>query len=451
MRGLRLRWWDPQAGEGAIVPWFYSLLLLAPLFLNPAFWYGEGPEFQFHGPALQYFIQVLGGAILLAALFYLGPALAAQSSKRSVFELAEISLGSIGALGLRVASTVFLVLWLGEQVNVMVRWSILFWNGSRASATTEGVAAVVLVLLIFWTALQNITIAAKLAFFTNKLAVALLFVALIRVKAGWPAAFHAFDKQTILVEAPDLWIGLAKLSFWAAPLLFLASNFARGCQSRKQIKLISLFGIVLPVAAVLLVLAFIDRAAHSAGATAHGIANIGSALFTGDSTRYFQDFMAVLVVTMLGTARYGVRALAECVAILRSRRFVYWSILGVAAFIITILAATTFVDASVVVRPLARCLVAVAAILSADFLTGRWRVPSVRKIDWVGVAALLTGWGLPYSYPVRALFLDSDAAWWDPWLLRIYIVSFAIVLLGGTAPRIVRHIARQAPAAPHSI
>ena len=41
---LRLRWTDPQADDPAIVAWPYPALLLATLFLNAAFWYGEGPS-----------------------------------------------------------------------------------------------------------------------------------------------------------------------------------------------------------------------------------------------------------------------------------------------------------------------------------------------------------------------------------------------------------------------
>jgi hypothetical protein len=447
---LRIRWWD-STDDGTIVPWVYPALVLAPLFLNPAFWYGEGPEFPFHGPALQYFIAVFGEAALLAALFYLGPALAAQSSKRSVFGLAETSLGSIGALGLRVGSAIFLVLWLGEQINVMARWLVPLWTRPVASEAAEGVDAVILVLLVFWTGVQNLRIAARLAFFTNKLAIALLIAALIRVRAGWPAALHSFDQQTYLAQAPDLWAELAKLSFWAAPLLFLASNFGRGCQSRKQITLIGLFGIAGPVAVVLCVLGFTERAAHSAGVTTQGIANIGSALFGGNSMRYFPEFTALLAIAMLGTARYGIGALVECLTVLRGHRFVYWSILGLAAFIITVLAATTFLDVSVAVNPLVKFLVAAAAVLSADFLTSRWRVPSSRKIDWVGATALLAGWGLPYSYVVRAFFPYKGSAWWDPWLLRTYTVSFLICLLCRVLPQGFRHAFRPAPTAPRPI
>jgi hypothetical protein len=419
-----------QADDAAVVPWGYPALLLATLFLNAAFWYGEGPEFPLHGPAVWYFVQVFGAPILLGALFYLGPALAAQASKLSLFELAATSLGSIGALVLRVCCSAFLVLWLGEQFNLIVRWSVPLWAGSRTSATAEGVAAGIFVLFLFWSGLQDQYVAARLAFFTNKLGASLLIAALIRVREGLPAAIHALDKQRRLVETPDLWRGLAQLAFWAAPLLFLASNFGRPCQSRKQVYWIGLFGIVIPVAGTLLVLGFIERAAHNSGASTQGIANIVSALFHGDSSRYFLKLVAVLAITMFGAARYGIGALANCLTVFLRYSFVYWALLGLAAFAIAVIAATLSTDLSAIVNPLARSLVAAAAVITADFLTGRWRAASTQKMDWIGMTAFLIGWGLPY---VPFLIIDVDPPGWDPWLLRTYTMSFSICLLGRMA------------------
>ena len=97
---MRLRWSDPREDDPAIVAWPYPALLLATLFFNAAFYYLLGPEFPFRGHAVWYFAQVFGDAILLGALFYLGPALAAQAARRSLFDLAGASLGSIGAMTL---------------------------------------------------------------------------------------------------------------------------------------------------------------------------------------------------------------------------------------------------------------------------------------------------------------------------------------------------------------
>ena len=306
-------------------------MLLATLFFNAAFYYLLGPEFPFRGHAVWYFAQVFGSATLLGALFFLGPALAAQAARCSLFDLAGASLGSIGAIALRIVCAAFLAVWLGEQLNLIVTWWVPLWTATQASpAVMEGVAAGALAILLFWTGMQNLRTLAKQAFFTSKLGLALLIAALIRVREGWPAAFHAFDTQHGMVEYPHLLRGLAQLSFWAAPLLFLAADFGQRCQSRKQVNLIGLFGMVLPVAGSLVVLAFIERAGHSAGASTQGIVNIGSALFHGDSGRYYWKFLAVLAITMFGAFRFGVRALAECVAIFRGHRFLYSDASGVA-------------------------------------------------------------------------------------------------------------------------
>jgi hypothetical protein len=283
--------------------------------------------------------------------------------------------------------------------------------------------------------MQNLRTLAEQAFFTSKLGLALLITALIRVREGWPAAFHAFDQQHGMLESPHLLQGLGQLSFWAAPLLFLAADFGQRCESRKQVHLIGLFGILLPVAGSLVVLAFIERAGHSAGASTQGIVNIGSALFHGDSARYFWKFVAVLAITMFGAFRFGVRALAECLAIFRghrrSHRFLYWTLLALAMCTIAILGSSLFLDdPSNIIKPLARCLVAAAAVLSADFLTGRRDETSARRINWLGLTALSIGLAFPH---LPLLFIGADSALWDPWLLWIYMVSFSICLLGGLA------------------
>jgi len=430
---FRFRWRDPRADD-ATVPWVYPSVLLATLFLNAAFWFGAGPEFTLHGPAVWYFVQVIGGAVLLTVLFYLGPALASQTAKRSLFELADGSLGSIGSFGLRACCTAFLTVWLGEQLDVIARLLLPLWSYRPESATFERIAICVLGLLLCWTGLQNLRTTARLAFFTNKLGVALLVVALVRVREGWPVAWHALAKRSWLVDTPDLWRGLAQLSFWAAPLVFLASDFGRRCPDRRQVNFIGLFGIALPAAGTLLILGFIEQAAHGAGASTQGIANIGSALFHGDSGRYFEKFMAILAISMFGATRYGVSALAGCQAIF-SHRFVCWTLLCLAVCTTGVIAPMISLGLSSVLNPLARCLVAAAAVLSADFLTGRSRAASSSRINWVGAAALLIGWGLPY---LPGLFLDTGYMWWNPWLLRTYIVAFSICLLGGVVGRLSR-------------
>jgi hypothetical protein len=420
-----------QADDAATAPWAYPALLLATLFLNFTFWYAEGPEFPFHGPAIWYVVQVLGAPILLGVLFYLGPALATQASKRSLFELAEASLGSIGALILRVCCAAFLVVWLGEQFNLIVRWLLPLRLGTRTSATVDGITAGVLVLLLFWNGLQS----AKVSLFTNILGVALLIAALIRVRTGWPEALHAITRQGWMVETPDVWRGLAQLAFWAGPLLFLASDFGRRCQSRKQVNWMGLCGIVLAAAGTLVLVGFIEGSTYNSDVVFHGRANILTALAEGHSPQYVRVLLAMASVTMFGAAGFQTGALTSCLAIFRSFRFVYWTLLGLAACIIGVLASILFLDVSSVLNPLARCLAAAAAVTTADFLTGRRLAASNSKIDSIGVTAFLIGWGLPY---VPDLIIEIDPPWWNPWLLRTYMVSFSVCLFCGIARKLLK-------------
>jgi hypothetical protein len=389
-----------QADGAAIVPWGYPALLLATLFLNFAFWYGVGRDFPFHGPGVWYLVQVLGGAVLLGALFFLGPALAGQSAKRSLFELAERSLGSTGAIGLRVCCAAFLVVWLAGLVWMIVRWLL-----GNVSAAVERLAAGSLALLLFWIGMQSLRAAVRLGFLTNVLGIVLLIAALMRGRAGWPEAIQAMTRQGWMVETPDLWRGLAQLSFWAAPLLFLASDFGQRCPGRRQVCLIGVFGIVLPAAGTLLTAGFIERAA-------------------GHGARYS---LAIVAVTMFGVVGFGARLLGNCLAVLRGHRFAYWTLLGLAVGAIAALASILFLDVSSVLYPLARGLVAAAAVISADFLTGRWRATVAKKIDWIGVTAFLIGWGLPYVLDLIIDDLDTPAQ--DPLLVQAYILSFSICLL----------------------
>jgi len=431
-----------RQADSAIVPWGYPALLLAAVFLNFTFWYEEGREFPFHGPTVWYLIQVFGGAILLGALFFWAPALGTQASKRSLFQLAEKSLGSIGTLVLRVCCAGFLVVWLAVLFWMIAQW-LLF--GRRAPATAQGITAGILAVLLFWFGRQSLRTVARLAFLTNVLGVALLVAAVIRVRVGWPEALHAMARQGWMVETADLWRGLAQIAFWAAPLLFLASDFGQRCEGRKQVHLIGVFGIVLPAAGVLLTTGFIERAMG---------ANIAAVLASGHAVRYA---VAVEAVTMFGMVGFGARALMDRLSVLRGRRSIYWTLLGLAVCTIGVLASILFLDVSSVLNPLARCLVAAAAVMTADFLTGRWRTASTRKIDWIGVTAFLIGWGLPYLTPeffvLTGFYLGigADSPLQDPWLLRTYVVSFSICLLCGIARKAFKRVPKPAQSTPHSI
>src|ERR1700678_4324456 len=85
-RVLKLRWFDAP-GSSSAVPWSSLAMILATLFLNFWFWLAIGWDFPFAGPPLLYFSLLVGVAVLLVALFYIGPAFSVPSG-RSLFDAA---------------------------------------------------------------------------------------------------------------------------------------------------------------------------------------------------------------------------------------------------------------------------------------------------------------------------------------------------------------------------
>src|SRR6516165_3031656 len=93
---IRLRWSDPAPEDPSVpVDWRCTSLILATLFLN--FWF-----FIHYNNVLCCFGSLpvdagvyMAGALIISSLFFAGPALAAQSAGRRIFELIEDSFGSI--------------------------------------------------------------------------------------------------------------------------------------------------------------------------------------------------------------------------------------------------------------------------------------------------------------------------------------------------------------------
>jgi hypothetical protein len=80
-------------------------------------------------------------------------------------------------------------------------------------------------------------------------------------------------------------------------------------------------------------------------------------------------------------------------------------------------------------------LAVASAVLTVDFATARWRIPRVRRIDWVGAAALLAGWTAALYLP-QAIIGAYDDSWWHPRLLPSYGVGFLVCLIGRTAQKL---------------
>lgn len=107
----------PGAEKQAPVDWRWAALITATLFLN--FYFCEAYGLILGGwPQAVDAAMLVAAALLITALFFLGPAMAAQSAKRKIFGLIEDSFGSIPAFVLRLCFVVFLACWIAAMIAV---------------------------------------------------------------------------------------------------------------------------------------------------------------------------------------------------------------------------------------------------------------------------------------------------------------------------------------------
>ncbi len=368
-------------------------------------------------PLPLYAIIVIGSALLIAGLFFMGPALAAHSMGRSLFGVIENSLGSIPAYGLRPCSVVFLGLWIAQMLAVPGFWALGFIIRREASSTVSAIILAVLLAFLFATGLLRLRTEAKLAFFTSKLAIAMLVAALLRVHEGWPAVPFGFPIFGDPQSFPDLWTGVSKLTLQVAPLVLLAANFGNRIRGRKQVAMTALMGIVLPLACALLVVGMIEVAVgHSHYYRPSLNPNVLMALFGGAADSAMQPRVMLVVMTMFGAIRFGARATVESISIPLFKGNRQWLLLGCTVFAIIwgalhqdLLNLWTAFERSATV------LVVTCAVLTADYAGGRRQVEQIRRIDFVGVAALLAGLTVAFS---------------GKWLLPSYGIAFITCLIG---------------------
>jgi len=421
---IRIRWSDRSPEDSSSsTGWWLPSIILATLFLNFQFWFVFERLIPFSGPSSAYF-GVLGGiALLFVALFYIGPALAMQSSKLSLYGLAESSFGSILAACFRLCWAFYLVLWLTFSVET-IALLVYQWPYRRdPTRLGSGLLAAAITLLLFGTALQNLRTSAKLALFTNKLSIAILIAAFIRARAGWPSAWQALIHSPGLIEATD-WRQVPLLFFYFAPLALLASEFGQRSRTRKEAALIGVVGLALSFAVSLFAAGFVGQAAHIGHGNIGNGSPVAAALFAGTSFRYSPPRMMVTGITLFGSARFGISALANSLPF--EDRTIRRVLLALLACCIVILAVATPESIHSGLEILTRCLVAAAAVFSADFIAGTSRQERPKKVDWIGAVAISGGLAIPFLWSY--LFVP-DEPWWFPWLLPSYAVSFVACLI----------------------
>jgi hypothetical protein len=437
-RVLSFRWSDPEPDDQSTpVDWRFVALIVATLFLNFPFWYVHGLDFpMFYSlPVYAFLVGVV--ALLITALFFLGPALAAQRAKRPLVDLMENSLGAIPASLLHIGCVLFLLLWIANLIAVPLGWLSFILRRGEVSATESGIIAVIALVFLFFTGLQSMRTNAKLALFTNKLGIAILVAALLRVHAGWLTALKGFPVSRVHSMDLELWHGLSVLAFYVAPLVFLAANFGCRHHDRKSVVLTGLIGVTLPLAGTLLLVGVINVATSRSPFYQPSLnPNVAMALWGHATRRALPGGMMVTAITIFGAMRLGVRALAESVSM--RALGIGMRLVLLACFIGAITWTSLhqdFANLSTTFEWLATGLTVGGAVLTADFVTGKRRAEQVLRIDWIGVVALLAGLTTPF-YLSRWMLNAAADPWWHPWLLPSYIVAFVFCLLGRTVQRI---------------
>jgi hypothetical protein len=289
----------------APINWRFAALTTATLFLNFSFCFVHGTDVWMFCPLPLYAGLLADGALLITAFFFLGPALATQTARRPLLTVIRNSLGAIPAFGMRLCGILFIVLWIANLVSVP-GWLLRFILHRNVSSTESGLIAAVVLVFLFITGLQSLRISAKLALFTNKLAIAVLVAALLRVHQGWPAVLEMVPISSERSVVSDLWHGLSLLSFYVAPLAFLAADFGYRIPGRKQVVKTALMGISLPLAGTLLFVGVISVATlHSRFYTPSLNPNIAMALWGHGAGSSLPGVMMLATITMFSAVRFG--------------------------------------------------------------------------------------------------------------------------------------------------
>jgi hypothetical protein len=325
----RIRLFEPEPDDYSTpIDWRFAALTMATLFLNFSFCFVHGSDVWMFCPLPLYAGLLAVGALLITAFFFLGPALATQAAKRPLFTVAKNSLGAIPAFGIRLCCILFVALWIANLLSVPGLF-LRFILRRNVFSTESGLVAAVVLVFLFITGLQSLRTSAKLALFTNKLSIAVLIAALIRVHHGWAAALKLVpilgERSVVL----DLWHGLSLLSFYVAPLALLAADFGYRVHGRKELVKTALIGISLPLAGTLLLVGVISVATlHSRFYTPSLNPNVAMALWSRAARSSLPGVMTVATITTFGAVRFGARALAESVSIRSYGSRVRWVLLG---------------------------------------------------------------------------------------------------------------------------
>jgi hypothetical protein len=386
--------------------------------------------------------------LLLIGLLFVGPALAAQRLKTTVFAIAELSLGRIPALLFRLGCTVYLALLSFPILSTITELTIAPppMGYSQWSWAHAGVG-VSLSLVLAGTSVVSLRTNARLALFTNKLALATMIAALIRVRGNLPESWAAFTSTASLAVNPTHALDkMGYLLLYSAPLVFLAAVFAHRSQSPRCAVQIGIWGAAVPFVAAVFLSGFVDRAAHLMYRNFGNINPYWAALLGGDARAYYPAKKALILITLFGVVRFAAWAIAEALPLPREKKWARRAILGCVATGIGVACGSLTLDLIAAKGAAACVVVAGAAVLSADYLTGRWRRPGAKTVDWVGLSAWLAGAGIlhyrAWTFVFTGIYLGPDQeVWWHSWwILPTYGISFVVCMAGRLIERHSRHV-----------
>ncbi len=432
----RIRCSDPEPDDPSIpVDWRCTSLIIATLFLNFSFCINYGLVLCCFG-SLAVVAGVLGiAALLLTALFFIGPALAAQSSRCRIFVLVEHSFGSIPALVLRFCALVYLSRWIADLVALPALWALAYVPGRERSLPETAVLAVGILVFLFLTGLQSVATSARLALFTNKLCIVILIAAFIRVHDGWAAVPGGFPTGGQPPAVQQIVHSLSLLAFYVAPLLLVAADYAARIAGRKQVVLSGLTGLALPIFGAL-ILSVVLGVATGASPLYRPSLNptVAMALFSGVAGSAIPSRMFIAAITTFGAARFGVRALMDAASV-RPFGKSKWVLIGCFVSVIAWLSLHPHPEAVTRISDMAAtCLLIAGGVVTADFASGRAHLERVSRVDWVAVAAFAAGIATVLCLPSWYVWgLDS---WWSPWTMPSYAVGFLVCFCGRALRRV---------------
>ena len=138
---------------------------------------------------------------------------------------------------MRLCCVLFLSLWIARLLAVPTLWALSMSTGE--SSVKTGIIAAALLLFLLFTGLQGVPTSVKLALFTDKLGIAILIAALIRVRDGWASVPGGFGIAGLYPHALQFTSGLSNIASYAAPFGLFAAEYASTFQAANRFHLVS--------------------------------------------------------------------------------------------------------------------------------------------------------------------------------------------------------------------